>query len=192
MVTKERDGHIVAVSYDDANSQYIVYIDDEKIGRAITIQGVNKIIDKHFAELQPIGQEINVLLDPGAIMPSRAHKYDAGLDLRSPVNCWIHPGENRMIDTGVHIGIPKNYVGLLTSKSSLMAKGITSRGTIDCGYTGSIRVVLYNHGDEGYQVNKGDKITQLVVLPCLLCTPKIVDVLGESERGDGGFGSTGK
>ena len=135
---------------------------------------------------------MRIKLDPGAIMPTRGHKYDAGLDLYSPISTWLHPGQHIAIDTGIHVEIPQGFVGLITSKSGLMAKGITSRGTIDSGYTGSIKAVLYNHGSEGYQIKAGDKITQLVILPCWLPHLVIVDNLDDTERGDGGFGSTGR
>lgn len=135
---------------------------------------------------------MKVALDPGARRPTRGHINDAGLDLYSPVNLWLHPGCHEVIDTGVHVQIPEGYVGLITSKSGLMAKGITSRGTIDSGYTGSIKAVLYNHGAEGYQIREGDKVTQLVILPCLRPPLEIVDSLDETERADGGFGSTGR
>lgn len=135
---------------------------------------------------------MKIKLDPGAYIPERAHKYDAGLDLRSPETFWLHPGEHYAVETGVHVDIPVGFVGLITSKSGLMAKGITSRGTIDAGYTGSIRAVLYNHGQEAYLVKAGDKITQLVVLPIWLPDIEIVDELEDTERGENGFGSTGR
>lgn len=135
---------------------------------------------------------MKIMLDEGAKMPNRAHKWDAGLDLYSREDKYIYSGEHAVFDTGVHVKIPEGYVGLITSKSGLMAKGITSRGTIDCGYTGSIRAVLYNHGGQNYLVRKGDKITQLVVLPALIDEVELVDELEETERGDGGFGSTGR
>lgn len=135
---------------------------------------------------------MKVLLDPGAYMPERAHEADAGYDLRSLENKWVFSGEYAVFDTHVHVMIPEGYVGLLTSKSGLMAKGMTSRGTIDSGYTGSIHVVLYNHGSEAYEVRKGDKISQLVILPILTPELEQVDSLEDTERGDGGFGSTGK
>lgn len=147
--------------------------------------------------------KIKIKLDEGAIMPVRAHETDAGYDLfaredfyvfrstaakrrRANVGYAIH-------DTGVHIEIPKGYVGFLKSKSGLNVKhGLTSEGVIDSGYTGSIVVKLYNHTAHGYMVRKGDKITQLVLLP--IFTPELeqVDSLEATERGDGGFGSTGR
>ena len=135
---------------------------------------------------------MKIKLDPGAYVPERAHIADAGLDLRSMETRYVSPGEFESFDTGVHVEIPKGYVGLITSKSGLMAKGITSRGTIDSGYTGSIKAILFNHGEEGYLVRKGDKITQLVVLPCISEDVERVSHLEETERGDNGFGSTGK
>lgn len=82
---------------------------------------------------------------------------------------------------------------MVTSKSGLMSKeGLTSRGTIDCGYTGSIRVVLFNHGTNKTIIKKGQKISQLVVMPIITPELEVVDSLEDTERGSGGFGSTGK
>lgn len=136
---------------------------------------------------------MKIKLDTNAIMPTRAHEKDAGLDLYSPEYAVIHAGEFITIDTGVHIEIPDGYVGMLTSKSGLMrTSGITNRGTIDAGYTGSIGAVLFNHGTEDYQICRGDKITQLVIMPCIAPELELVDELDETERGEGGFGSTGR
>lgn len=135
---------------------------------------------------------INVMLDEGAFMPQRAHEDDAGLDLFSPIKTCIWHGETATIDTGVHIEIPKGYVGMLKSKSGLNVKhGITGEGVIDSGYTGSIVCKLYNNSLKNFHVEVGDKIIQLVILP--VETPKIVLVnkFQETERGDAGFGSTG-
>ena len=133
-------------------------------------------------------------LDEGAIAPSRAHKSDAGYDLFSREEKTIAPGGSATFDTGVHIALREGTVGFLKSKSGLNVKyGITSDGVIDAGYTGSIVVKLYNHSDTPYTVNKGDKISQLVILPFKMETILvIVDELDETERGDNGFGSSGK
>lgn len=152
-------------------------------------------------------------LDEGAIMPTRAHDTDAGLDLYSRENKVVPSGGSAVFDTGVHIELQDfsvrcmredgfGYftdrltlptVGFLKSKSGLNVKhDITSEGVIDMGYTGSIVVKLYNHGKEDYQVNAGDKISQLVILPILTPSLELVDKLEETERGDNGFGSTGK
>lgn len=136
--------------------------------------------------------KLKVVLDPGAIMPTRAHETDAGLDLYAKHNAVIRPNTWANFDTGVHVAIPKDFVGLVTSKSGLMTKeGLTSRGTIDSGYTGSIRVALFNHGKKTVVIKKGQKISQLVILPIVTPELEVVDELEDTDRGTGGFGSTG-
>jgi dUTP pyrophosphatase len=136
---------------------------------------------------------MKVVLDDGAFVPERAHITDAGLDIRSPISKIIFAHDSAVIDTGVHIEIPEGYVGFLKSKSGLNVKhGITSEGVIDCGYTGSIRCKLYNNSSEMYRIERGDKITQLVILPILTPSIEVVESLDETERGNNGFGSTGK
>ena len=136
---------------------------------------------------------MRIKLDDGAIMPTRAHAADAGLDLYSPVLVGIPPQSSVTIDTGVHIELPENTVGMVKSKSGLNVKhGIQSEGVIDVGYTGSIRVKLYNHSFERYVVYRGDKISQLVILPILTPDLELVDELDKTERGNNGFGSTGR
>ena len=143
--------------------------------------------------------ELRVMLDKGASMPTRAHEYDAGLDLYSPVETYISPRwsgswENSVtIDTGVHIQIPEGYCGLVKSKSGLnVNRGLTCTGVIDSHYTGSIAVKLYNNGNFGYKIKKGDKIAQLLIIKCELPTLREVDRLEETDRGNNGFGSTGR
>lgn len=137
--------------------------------------------------------EINVMLDEGAIMPTRAHETDAGLDLYARETQIVSARESAIFDTGVHIELPTGTVGMIKSKSGLNVKyGITSEGVIDVGYTGSIVVKLYNHSGTDYKVNAGDKISQLVILPILTPTPYKVNKFEETERGNGGFGSTGR
>ena len=136
---------------------------------------------------------MKIVLDEGAIFPTRAHPFDAGLDLYATERKVIRSNDWESIDTGVHIQIPQGFVGLITSKSGLMTKhGITSRGTIDSGYTGSIRAVLFNHSQKDYIVEKGDKITQLVLVPCIVPPLEMVNKLDKTDRGDKGFGSTGR
>lgn len=136
--------------------------------------------------------KMKVVLDPGAKMPERAHECDAGLDLFSPVDDVIYVGDSVTIDTGVHIEIPVGYVGMVKSKSGLNVRyGITSEGVIDAGYTGSIAVKLYNHGHAAVPIAKGQKISQLVLLPIITPDLVLVDGLEGTERGNGGFGSTG-
>lgn len=136
---------------------------------------------------------MKVKLDPGAFLPVRAHPTDAGLDLRSPVNEFVPSFESAIIDTGVHVEIPEGYVGMLKSKSGLNVwYDITSEGVIDSGYTGSIVIKLYNHGDINKYIRAGDKISQLVILPIITPTLELVNELEPTERGDNGFGSTGR
>lgn len=141
---------------------------------------------------EPSADVIPVVLSDGAFPPERAHPTDAGLDLRSPISAKVPAMGNVVIDTGVAVAIPDGYVGLITSKSGMMLKGITSRGTIDASYRGTIKAVLYNSSGYDYPVAYGDKITQLVIIP--IATPEIVvvDELSETDRGTGSFGSTGK
>ena len=136
---------------------------------------------------------MKIKLEPWAFMPKRAHLTDAGLDLISPENIVIRSHKSVTIDTGVHIQLPQGTVGILKSKSGLNIKhNITGTGTIDEGYTGSIRVKLYNNGNEDYCICCGDKIIQLVIVPYLAPELELVKELDETDRGDNGFGSTGR
>lgn len=136
---------------------------------------------------------MKVVLDNGAYMPERAYEADAGYDLRSPIKTRLYAGEAVVIDTGVHVQIPKGYVGMLKSKSGLNVKhDIVGEGVIDSGYTGSIRVKLYNHGTESYVIEVGDKISQLVIIPILTPELEMADSLEATDRGNGGFGSSGR
>lgn len=137
---------------------------------------------------------MNIILDKGAYMPKKAHESDAGYDIRTPVDIMLHAKDYAVIKTGVHIEIPTGYVGLIKSKSGLNVKhNIVSEGVIDAGYTGEIVVKLYNHGFFDYCFSKGDKITQLVIIPILSdVTLNKVDSFEKTERNDNGFGSSGK
>lgn len=136
---------------------------------------------------------MNIILDNGAFKPEFAHKTDAGADLRSPVEAVVPARNSVVIDTGVHVEIPEGYVGMLKSKSGLNVKhDLIGTGTIDSGYSGSIWVKLYNLGDTDYQIQRGDKIIQMVILPCVYCEFTQVDKFAVTERGTGGFGSTGR
>ena len=136
---------------------------------------------------------MKVKLDKGAYMPERAHETDAGADLRTPYDVIVPAKGSVVIDTGVHIELPPNTVGMLKSKSGLNVKyGITSEGVIDVGYTGSIAVKLYNHSYKPYELKAGDKISQLVVMPILTPSFELVDELEATDRGNNGFGSSGR
>ena len=136
---------------------------------------------------------MRITLDKDAFLPERAHSNDAGLDIKSPVTVIVPAHGSVVIDTGVHVEIGVGCVGFLKSKSGLNVKhDIQSEGVIDSGYTGSIVVKLYNLGDGDYLVERGDKISQLVILPILIPVIEVVDSLDETERGNNGFGSSGK
>lgn len=136
---------------------------------------------------------MEVILNNGAYMPSRGHETDAGLDLRTPRAVTVPAYESVVVDTGVHVALPHGCAGLLVSKSGLNVKhDITSTGLIDEGYTGSIVVKLYNNKGEDYVFEAGDKITQLVVIPVIREPLEQVSVFNATERGDNGFGSTGR
>lgn len=98
-----------------------------------------------------------------------------------------------MNGAGVHMEIPEGYVGMLKSKSGLnVNRGVITEGVIDAGYTGSIKVKLYNLGEDIQYFQRGDKIAQLVILPIVTPALKLVDKFAKTERGDNGFGSTGR
>lgn len=137
--------------------------------------------------------KLKVVLDTGAYMPTRAHKADAGYDLYSREEGIIYPNSCGKFDTGVHMAIPEGYVGFLKSKSGLNVKhGIQSEGVIDSGYTGSICVKLYNHGTRAVKIAEGQKISQLVLLPIITPELELALSLDKTERGENGFGSSGK
>ena len=138
--------------------------------------------------------QVGVMLDDFAVRPKKAHEEDAGFDLCMPIDKFGMASPQRWmeVDTGVHMIIPKGYCGLLVSKSGLNIKhNLTSTGLIDSGFTGSIRVKLYNHGNEHVTFKGGDKISQIIILP--VPDVELMDIyeLPETERGSNGFGSTG-
>lgn len=136
---------------------------------------------------------MKIKLDEGAKMPTKAYNTDAGFDIYSREDKVIPVGGSAIFDTGVHIDLPMCTVGMLKSKSGLNVKhNITSEGVIDYGYNGSIIAKLYNQGDTDYEVKKGDKITQLVVMPIVPVELELVYELVGGERGENGFGSSGK
>lgn len=137
---------------------------------------------------------MKVKIDVGAWVPKRAHETDAGLDIRAKEGQIVPAKESATFRTGVHIQLPRGTAGILISKSGLNVNhDITSTGLIDEGYTGEIVVKLHNHGGYDYEVKAGDKISQLVIVPVLYEPIELVDSLEETtERGNAGFGSTGR
>ena len=135
---------------------------------------------------------MKVVISDGAFVPTKAHELDAGYDLYAVEDAVVMAGSSYTFDTGVHMEIPPNHVGMVKSKSGLNVNhGITSEGVIDAGYTGSICVKLYNHGDRNIIIERGMKISQIVIMPIITPELEIVSSLEETERGSNGFGSTG-
>lgn len=136
------------------------------------------------------------LLDPDLPAPSYAKNGDAGADLRAREQVALAPGERAVVRTGVAIALPEGYVGLVHPRSGLAAKhGITivnAPGTVDSGYRGELMVTLLNTDqNETYEVQRGDRIAQLVIQKYEHATFDVVEELPVSERGTAGFGSTG-
>ena len=145
----------------------------------------------------PIQLDILVTkLDKDAVIPTYAKPGDAGADLYSISELVLAPGERALVKTGIAIALPNGYVGLVHPRSGLGLKNgisvVNTPGTIDAGYRGEIGVVLINHDlHESFQVQKGDRIAQLVIQKVENAQFKVVNQLPESERAAGGYGSTG-
>jgi len=149
-------------------------------------------------------QKIQVFLrDERAIAPTRNKSTDAGLDLYAMEDKFIELGSTAVVRTGVSINIPQGVVGKIEDRSSLAAKGLrTGAGVVDAGYSGEVGVVIHNLTSQlasdpvlyrkGYQVRRGDKIAQLLTYAVETPTVEVVSNLWESERGAGGFGSSGR
>lgn len=134
-------------------------------------------------------------LDEDVKVPSYAKPGDAGLDLEAAMSVIINPGETRKIQTGIAVAVPEGCVGLVFARSGIATKyGLAPAnkvGVIDSGYRGEIIVALHNSGHAPVQVVDGDRIAQLVIMPYVAPDIEVVEELDETERGTGGFGSTG-
>lgn len=135
-------------------------------------------------------------LDPGLPLPVRAHRADAGIDLHAAHDCELEPGHRALVGTGVAVGIPVGYVGLVHPRSGLAARAglsiVNAPGTIDAGYRGEIKVNLVNlDPGEPVRIGRGDRIAQLIVQRVELWDVLEVDELDESDRGESGHGSSG-
>ncbi len=136
------------------------------------------------------------LLDKSLPKPGYAHVTDAGMDLYSAIDCVLEPYDRTLIPTGVKLAIPAGYAGFVQPRSGLAIKNgialVNSPGLIDCGYRGEICVILINLDKEKeFVIKKGDKICQLVIKKIEQASLIEVEELDDSERGEGGFGSTG-
>lgn len=133
-------------------------------------------------------------LTPTAILPTYGTKESACCDLYSIINCTIQPGETVKIGTGIAVQPHYGYVGLIFARSSLGTRGIRPGncvGVVDSDYTGEVIVPLYNDSSEPYTIYKGDRIAQMMWIPVPYTRLVEVEELNETERGKGGFGSTG-
>ncbi|HKG35077.1 MAG TPA: dUTP diphosphatase [Solirubrobacterales bacterium] len=136
-------------------------------------------------------------LAAGATLPSRAHDWDAGLDLYAAEPAHLGPGERWSVGTGVAVEIPEGRAGLVLPRSGLAHRHgialVNAPGLIDSGYRGEIRVLLLNTDPaDVFRVAAGDRIAQLLVVPIDTPEPVEADALAESARGEGGFGSSGR
>ncbi|HEU5253710.1 MAG TPA: dUTP diphosphatase [Solirubrobacterales bacterium] len=136
-------------------------------------------------------------LKQGAILPSRTHQGDAGLDLYACETAHIGPGERWSVGTGIGVEIPAGHAGLVLPRSGLARDHgialVNAPGLIDSGYRGEVRVLLLNTDPaETFRVEPGDRIAQLVLTQIALAEPVEASALTESARGEGGFGSSGR
>lgn len=146
-----------------------------------------------FSQLPPISVK---RLDPGVPLPKRAHPEDAGADLHSAEDVVLQPGERALVGTGIAIALPVGTVGLIHPRSGLAAKQglsiVNTPGTVDAGYRGELKVCLLNTDlREPIRITRGMRIAQLVVQQVELVEFAEVDDLDETQRGAGGYGSTG-
>lgn len=134
-------------------------------------------------------------IHPDAVLPAYAHPSDAGMDLKSVADVVIPRGGRALVPTGLVVLLPPGYEAQVRPRSGLALKhGVTvlnSPGTIDSGYRGEIGVILANFGAADFAVKTGDKIAQLVIAPVTQPQVEETDVVDETDRGVGGFGSTG-
>ncbi len=134
-------------------------------------------------------------IDPAARLPAYAHPGDAGMDLFSVEEVSLPPGGRALVHTGLVMQLPPDAEAQVRPRSGLALKhGVTvlnTPGTIDAGYRGEVGVILINHGNTDFLVEKGMKIAQMVVAPVVRATIEETSVTDETDRGTGGFGSTG-
>jgi dUTP pyrophosphatase len=134
-------------------------------------------------------------IHPDAVLPSYAHESDAGMDVRSVEDIEIPAGGRALIHTGLIMILPPNYEAQVRPRSGLALKnGVTvlnTPGTIDAGYRGEVGVILANFGMETFKISKGDKVAQIVIAPVTRADIVETDIVDVTDRGEGGFGSTG-
>lgn len=136
---------------------------------------------------------MRVVLDDGAKAPERAYDLDAGYDLFTPVDFVVPAGSYEYVDTGVHVELPRGTRGHICSKSGLARfHGLFTDGTVDEGYTDSIGITIFNHGAFDYTFKAGDKVAQMVIEAIFRPEIEVTDSIIGGERGNRGFGSSGR
>ena len=164
---------------------------------------VDTIMDKMFGIFNAAAEkyhsyaiELPIQLEDGAQVPTYAHDSDAAADMYAMEDVEVPAHSNGVpVKTGVHIQLPEGWVAFVLPRSSIGAKTplrlSNSAGVIDSGYRGEVRALYDNIGDEPYQIHKGDRIAQMLVMPSYRFKANVVDSLEDSDRGEAGFGSTG-
>lgn len=142
--------------------------------------------------------DIKIVNNSKHALPEYATQHSAGMDLRANLDnpIVLKPMQRALVPTGIHIQLPEGYEAQIRPRSGLAIKHgigiVNAPGTIDADYTGEIKVILINFSDESFTIEDGERICQMVIAKYEKVDLKLVDILDETERGDGGFGHTGK
>lgn len=132
-------------------------------------------------------------LSPQAVLPTRAHPDDAGLDLYALEPVTLGPGQGETVGTGIAVALPAGHVGLVADRSSLAKRGLkTAGGVIDAGYRGELKVLLWNLSGQPQTLARGERVGQLLILPMAAPSVREAESLDQTARGANGFGSTGQ
>lgn len=167
-----------------------------EMGRAIAVEHAAAIIRNELATAPDVLVKVKQLPNgQGLPLPAKAHASDAGIDLRAAEGFTLHPGQAMLVPTGFAIELPDGFEAQVRPRSGLAVKHsitvLNSPGTIDSGYRGEVKVLMINHGLDLVTFSRADRIAQMVVQRVLRVTLEPVVELGETERGTGGFGSSG-
>jgi dUTP pyrophosphatase len=161
-----------------------------------SFKAIIAILQPYLGKIVGMSVEISIQLMPGAVLPAYQTPGSAGMDLVTTQSCELQPGERCALPTGIRIALPEGYEAQVRPRSGLAAKFgigmVNTPGTIDSDYRGEIRVLLINHGQKSVKLEAGERVAQLVIAPVVRASWSISESLDETERGVGGFGSTGK
>lgn len=153
-----------------------------------------RIIQKNM-EVTVIDPKFRIaLLSNNAKVPTLGSPGAAGYDLYAAEECLVHPENRALVSTDIAVEVPIGYYARIAPRSGLACKGVTvDAGVVDADYRGTVKVLLVNHKKvDPYHVKKGDRIAQMILEKILTLEIEVVDSLGSTERGTGGFGSTGQ